>query len=59
MQLDAFTCGCGSDDIIAVRPGSDPKMAGIFDFHLTRGEPVKCWCKRCWLAAQGKVEVPA
>jgi len=38
--------GCGSDEVIAVEPGTESeRVAGIV---VRRGRPVRAWCAKCW-----------
>ena len=50
VSLSALRCDCGSDDLAAVAPGSEPVVvAGIV---LDPGQPVRAWCRACWMPAR-------
>ena len=56
IPLSCIRCGCGSGEVFALRPGSEPVVAnGRFSSHseaeillLARGEPSEAWCVACW-----------
>jgi hypothetical protein len=38
--------GCGSDEVIAIEPGTESeRVAGIV---VRRGRPMRAWCAKCW-----------
>ena len=39
--------GCGSDDLISVRPGCDSVRAET-GMLVRRGSPPRGWCAKCW-----------
>lgn len=48
-------CVCGSAEVIAVKPGIEPRR--FLDlFAFTRGKADVGWCKECWLAKFGTAE---
>lgn len=48
IKLDAtICCGCGSHEIVAVRPGSEADRA-LDQFVVRREKPMRAWCAVCW-----------
>jgi len=50
-----LTCDvCGSPDVFAIRPGSEPEGLPVPDLftpraaNADRGERMQCWCEKCW-----------
>lgn len=48
---DIRCTSCGSDQVIAVRPGTDQWVLDLLDLALVRGEPIRAWCESCWRKA--------
>jgi hypothetical protein len=57
-MLAAARCACGSQAIVAVRPGLDPLRRGAIDLFsradpLVEGRPDAVWCRACWVTRWG------
>jgi len=56
MTLSALRCACGSPEIMAVAPGTEPDGAAKPDLftayaaNADRGSPVRAFCWPCWAA---------
>jgi hypothetical protein len=50
MIVPGISCACGSTDIIAIKPGTEPDRFGQNDlfFAISLGEPSVAWCWSCW-----------
>ncbi len=53
-SLADIRCGCGSSEIMAIKPGQDGERQGVIDF-FTRRDPLVsipiadvAWCFGCW-----------
>ena len=46
-DVPSLVCGCGSPDIIAVAPGTEPATACDL-FVVQRGQGSRAWCAACW-----------
>jgi hypothetical protein len=45
-------CTCGSREIVAIAPGSEPVVAPG-NIVVCRGTPARAWCMRCWPVLKG------
>ena len=54
---EALRCACGSDDVIAVRPGCEHIYGADGAVLVARGVPVLAWCCRCWPVTRGARDV--
>ena len=48
MILPGIRCACGSADLVAVKPGTLPRMCAAGGFPVDRGEPDAAWRFACW-----------
>ena len=56
--LTAARCACGSQAIVAIRPGLDPLRRGATSLRtrrdpLVEGRPDAVWCRACWVRMWG------
>lgn len=61
LRIPGIVCACGSDDVFAVKPGTDPGFAPG-DIMISRPAPDTGWCRACWpwrFAALGPLGVAA
>ena len=49
IRLADLRCDCGSDDLAAVAPGTEPDAIG--GANVDQGQPVRAWCWNCWMPA--------
>lgn len=55
-SLAALRCGCGSSEVMALRPGQDAARRGAVDLFsrldplVDAGAPDAAWCMGCWTA---------
>jgi hypothetical protein len=57
MGVIGMTCDTCTAPAIAVAPGTEPEVCDLF--RITRGEPVRAWCARCWPVVRPVAERPA